>query len=177
MASYCIPDDLMPAYDMLQSAGLPQRFRQQLSLQEEQLMHKDRHIQEMRQQLTDKDKQLASKAQQLADKDREITRLVGLSSEGLLKYPPVRAHAQRDCMVCMETIPPGSIICMQKGCALVLCQDCASEMCRARTRSSGSDGSSNGELMCTHCNPSHSIAPATLARAVPKAVFQGLQVR
>jgi len=95
----------------------------------------------------------------------------------LLKHPPARARAKKDCMVCMEAIPIGSIIYAQKGCKLVMCQDCTTEMCRTRTRSSGSDGNSNGELMCKECIPSHSIAPSTIARVVPSTVFQGLQAR
>eukprot|EP00967_Tisochrysis_lutea_P101518 scaffold152420_cov17-Tisochrysis_lutea.AAC.1 len=103
---------------------------------------------------------------------------ISLSPEhqfSLLKHPPARARAKKDCMVCMEAIPIGSIIYAQKGCKLVMCQDCTTEMCRTRTRSSGSDGNSNGELMCKECIPSHSIAPSTIARVVPSTVFQGLQ--
>lgn len=145
-------------------------FFMQFSQQERQLAKNDRCMRELRQQL-------ASKDLELAEKDREISRLVGLCSDGLLKHPPVRALVESNCMVCFEAIPSGSIIFMQKGCALLMCQSCASEMCQARMRSSGRNGNSNGELMCTHCTPGHSIAPATLARVVPEAVFQGLQVR
>ncbi|KAF5831654.1 ankyrin repeat-containing domain protein [Dunaliella salina] len=144
--------------------------------------------QQLTEQLAQKDHQLQDLCQQLAEKDRELAQLRTSPSEGLakhpptpsddlLKHPPVRAHGQKECMVCMDTIPGGSIICMQKGCNMVMCQDCATEMCSVRMRSSGSEGNSNGELMCKGCSPSHSILPATIARTVPSAVFQGLQAK
>jgi len=125
-------------------------------------------------------------AQQLAPtEDRQLTseeapkkkEVKSKAAPDLLKLPPVLAQARRACMVCLEPVARGSIIYYQRGCRAFLCQGCASFMCNSRADSSGQDGSSNGELMCSTCSPHHPITPATLARTVPVPVFKKLQVR
>ena len=95
----------------------------------------------------------------------------------LLKMPPLRAQARRDCMVCMEPVARGSIAYYQRGCNAFMCQGCAVMMCSSRADSSGQDGCSNGEIMCSTCRPHHPIAPATLACTITVPVFKKLQVR
>lgn len=94
----------------------------------------------------------------------------------MIKQPPIRAHADLDCLACMEPIHRGSIIYKQKGCNAIMCQKCAIDMCQSRIDSSGKDGYDNGDMICTTCTPHHVINPLTIARTVPLSVFRNMQV-